>query len=267
MQLSCASPMVPGDTLTAKAMALRNWGFDAISVFWPYDQWTEAVREELIKLPSHVGVTPCEFAFIHPLYGRLMDPDPEIRSQSRAMYIEAARVCVGLDMVTELEFEYGPQDPLPLFHPYQKASAQQLSTFVEAYRSVADAVAETGALVLLEPLNRYESRYLNSVTDCVEVLEALEARNTGLLFDFFHAAIEEADVVAAIKRAGSHIKHVHVADNNRLPPGCGSMNWEPCFAALQEVGFDGYVALECATGGDAALTLPSAAQYLRGLMG
>ena len=266
MQLSCSSPMVPGETLLAKAAVLRDWGYDAISVFWPHDQWNEAVHEELRTLYDRVGIAPCEFVFMSPAYGRLMDPDPQLRAACREMYRQAAEVCAELGLVTELEFQYGAQDPPPLFDPYQQLTSEQSGAFSAVYSDLADVLTGSGGLALLEPLNRYESRYLNSVDDCLRVLAAVDHAQAGLLFDFFHVSIEEPSITDAIRRAGSRIKHVHLADNNRLPPGRGNIDWASCFASLRDVGFDGFVNLECAAGGDPAQTLPEAARFLRTLM-
>jgi sugar phosphate isomerase/epimerase len=259
--------MVPGDTLTEKATALRAWGYDGISVFWPLAQWNEAIREELAQLERRTGVTPCEFVLMDPLYGRLMDPDAAGRAACRAMYRAAAEVCAELGMVTELEFQYGPQDPMPLFDPYQQLTAAQLSDFVAMYRELAEPMEGSAGLLLLEPLNRYESRYLNSVADCLDALAAVDRPGTGLLFDFFHVAIEEADIAQAIRLAGHRIKHVHLADNNRMLPGYGNIDWEGCIAALKSVGYDGYLNLECSASGDPATTLPATSEFLRRLTG
>jgi sugar phosphate isomerase/epimerase len=266
MKLSCSSPMVPGETLTDKAFALNDWGYDAISVFWPLSHWNDSVLEELMSLQDRTGVRPCEFVFMDEKYGRLMDRDPQTRAECRLMYREAAEVCAQLGMVSELEYEYGSQNPMPLFDPYQQVATDQMVEFADMYRVIADANIGTDALVLLEPLNRYESRYLNSVKDCLYALDVVDHPNTGLLFDFFHVSIEEADIVDAIKRSGSRIKHVHLADNNRLLPGHGNIDWERSLATLGETGFDGYLNLECSTTGDPSETLPSTAQYLRALI-
>jgi sugar phosphate isomerase/epimerase len=258
--------MVPGDTLSGKAAVLSSWGIGAISVFWPYDRWDAATREELLTLEDRLGVTPCEFALVGPMYGRLMDPDPAHRADCRAMYLEAADVCAELGIVTELEFEYRAQDPMPLFDPYQRPGPEQSRSFVGVYREICDSIADSDAEILLEPLNRYESRYLNSVEDCVDLLDEVDRPVAGLLFDFFHAAMEEADLVAAIKLAGSRIRHVHLADNNRLLPGRGSIDWPRCIDALREVGFDGYLSLECSTSGDPSRTVPAAADLLNDLV-
>jgi sugar phosphate isomerase/epimerase len=151
---------------------------------------------------------------------------------------------------------------MPLFDPYQKLTAAQLSDFVAMYRELAEPMQGTAALLPLEPLNRYESRYLNSVADCHDALAAFDRPGTGLLFDFFHVSIEEADIAQAIRLAGDRIKHVHLADNNRMLAGYGDIDWEGCIAALKSVGYDGYLNLECSTSGDPAMTLPVTSESL-----
>jgi sugar phosphate isomerase/epimerase len=255
--------MIPGDTLHAKASALKGWGIDAIAIFWPFDRWDDATRQELLSLEEQLGVTPCEFALVGPLYGRLMDPDPAVRADCFAMYSESAEMCARLGMVTELEFQYCLQDPMPLFDPYEQLSPEQSDSFVETYRKICALVNGSHGKVLLEPLNRYESRYLNRVQDCAVAVDAVGQPSAGLLFDFFHASIEEADIVTAIKLAGSRIRHVHLGDNNRLLPGSGNIDWKGGLAALREIGYDGYLNFECATGGDPAETVPAAVRFLR----
>src|ERR1700691_1760320 len=265
MRLSCSSPMVPGGTLTARAEALRGGGFDAISVFYPFDRWGPAAREEIAGLEDRTGIVPCEFAFSGPLYGHLMDADPARRKASRAMYGEAARVCAELGAVTELEFEYGPQDPLPLFSPYQALDEGQREAFTQMYLEVLEPVQGTGARVLLEPVNRCESRYLNSVADCAGAVRDVSNPHAGLLLDFFHSSIEEASLAEAIRQAADLIFHVHLAGNNRLLPAMGNIDWAACLQVLRTAGFGGYLNLECSASGDPSVTLPATAAYLRAL--
>ncbi len=267
MKLSCSSPMVPGDTLTEKARFLRSCGYDAIAVFMERSEFTDEVFAELLELKEKTGVFPCEFVFSDPYYGRLMDGDPQARDKALRLYSDAAAVCARLGAVTELEFQYGAQNPLPLFTPYRKMNARQEADFLETYGAVAAVAAGSGAAVLIEPINRYESPYLNCVRDCVELLGKLNRPNTGLLLDFFHMCIEERDLVGSIRAAGSLIRHVHIADSNRLLPGYGSIDWGACLSALRETGYDGFLNLECAVCGDPYKTLPETAVFLKGLSG
>ena len=265
MKLSCSSPMVPGPTLTDKARNLRWWGYDAIAVFQPYRDWSDDLREELGSLEKRTGVRVAEFVFMDASYGNAMSPDDELRDRCRTMYQLAAAVCAQIGAVTEIEYQYGPQDPMPLFDPYQQLSRDQAEDFTAFYRQVLDLVAGTPARVLLEPINRYECRYLNRIADNIRIIDAVAHPNAGLLPDTFHMSIEEADMGQALIQAGHRIAHVHLGDSNRLLPGHGLLDWRGIFGALDTVGYDGYVNLECSTTGDPAVTLPATAAWIRDL--
>ncbi|SDT12823.1 sugar phosphate isomerase/epimerase family protein [Microlunatus soli] len=266
MLLACSSPMIPGDTLTDKAILLAQWGYDAIAVFHPLQDWNSDVRRELTALTSRTGVRPVEFVLTDAVYGQAMTADDDLRERCRAMYREAAAVCAEIGAVTEIEYEYGPQDPLPLFEPHQPLDDQQRSAFLDFYRELLEIVSGSEGRVLLEPLNRYESRYLNLVDDNLVIIDAVDHPQAGLLPDVFHMSIEESDLPAALRRAGDRIAHVHLGDSNRLLPGHGHLDWPEIFAALREVGYDRYVNLECSTEGDPATTLPATAERLRALI-
>ena len=70
MIICCSSPMVPGATLTEKAERLREWGYDAMTVIQPRDEWNDAVRRELGALEGRTGVRPVELVLISEFYGR-----------------------------------------------------------------------------------------------------------------------------------------------------------------------------------------------------
>jgi sugar phosphate isomerase/epimerase len=258
--------MVPGATLTQKAERLKSWGYDGIAVFTSYDAWSADLLEEILNLKSQTGVTPCEFVFFAPCYGRLMSRDKSQASAARKMYSEAVKVCAALGAVTELEFSYGPQDPLPLFSPYAKMPPEEEKIFLKLYSELANSLAGSQGFLLLENINRYESPYLNAVSDCTEILKTLNKPNIGLLADLFHMSIEEADLPQSLRASGQWIRHVHLGDSNRLEPGKGHTDWNACIKALHQVGYDGFLNLECALSGAPELTLPRVAEYLRPLL-
>ncbi|MBC7099548.1 sugar phosphate isomerase/epimerase [Candidatus Bipolaricaulota bacterium] len=97
----------------------------------------------------------------------------------------------------------------------------------------------------LEPLNRYETSLVNTVREALEILDSLGAENLGLLFDTFHANIEEASFSEPIRIAGDRIFHVHLADSNRFIPGFGHIPFPDIWRALEDVGYRGGLVLEC----------------------
>lgn len=255
--------MVPGATLTEKARNLRAWDFDAIGVFQPFAEWNPDVRDELMSLEDREGIRPVEFVLEDEIYGNAMSSDDDLRERCRAMYREAAVVAAEIGAVTEIEYQYGPQSPMPLFEPYQQLDARQREDFVQFYREMLDIVEGSAGRVLLEPLNRYESRYLNLIADNADIVDEVQHPNAGLVPDTFHMSIEEANMADALRQAGDRIVHVQLGDSNRLLPGHGLLDWAEIFSALAGVGFDGYVSLECSTGKDPALNLPRTASFLR----
>ncbi|GKS13212.1 hypothetical protein YDYSY3_42120 [Paenibacillus chitinolyticus] len=266
MKLACTNLMLPGNNLTEQANLLYKWGYDGIAIFVNYSEWNEELHAEILSLRERTGIIPCEFAFGDEIYGHLMDGDVEFRKKSREMYKLAAEISGELGAVTELEFAYGAQNPLPLFHPYQKMTEAEERDFLDMYKEVAEPLRGTKGQMLLEGINRYESPYLNSIKDCKDVIDALKLENTGVLADFFHMSIEEADMAESIKYAGDSIKHVHLGDNNRLLPGYGATDWKRCLDALKEIDYTGFLNLECSTSGDPSTTLPETAAFLKKMM-
>lgn len=266
MKISCTNAMVPGETLTRKAEQLCEWGYDGIAVFVEYSEWNEELCQELLALEKNTGIIPCEFVFGDQIYGHLMDDNMELRERSRQMYRLAAEISSELGAVTEVEFAYGAQDPLPLFDPYAAMDRQQEEAFLTMYREILEPVERTQGKVLLEGINRYESPYLNSIKDCKDIIDKLNMEQAGVLADFFHMSIEESNMAESIKYVGKAIQHVHLGDNNRLLPGYGTIDWKQCFAALKEIEYEGFVNLECSTCGDPSKTLPKTAHFLRSLI-
>jgi sugar phosphate isomerase/epimerase len=138
--------------------------------------------------------------------------------------------------------------------------------FLEPRRLVGWGAGE-GAGLLLEPLNRYEDNMLNRLDEGVELAKATKRGSIKIMGDLFHMNIEEDDLGESIRRTDGHLAHVHLADSNRAHPGAGHTDFAPVFDALREIGFDGYLAMECAVRGDARTVLPQVARSMWALMG
>jgi sugar phosphate isomerase/epimerase len=267
MKLSCTDVMVPGKSLTDKARNLKRWGYDGIAVFAEYVNWDNKQLEELLMLEKNTGVRPCEFVFMDEVYGHLMDDNTQIKERAINMYRDALRVCKKIGAITEMEYDYGPQIPLPLFEPYKQLSPEEEKGFLKVLKSLGEEAEGSSAWLLIEPINRYETKYLTRLQDAKAVVEKTGLSNVGLLADFFHLSIEEADIPTSIQKAGDLIRHVHLGDSNRLLPGYGHIDWKACIDALHSVGFSGYLNLECGIPGGPDIELPKTAKFLRELIG
>ncbi len=98
--------------------------------------------------------------------------------------------------------------------------------------------------IALEPLNRYESRLVNTVADGLDVVERVSAENIGLLADTFHANVEESNIGEAFRTAGDRLFHVHLADSNRWTLGYGHLPLDAVWEALEAIDYDGSLVIE-----------------------
>jgi D-psicose/D-tagatose/L-ribulose 3-epimerase len=123
-------------------------------------------------------------------------------------------------------------------------TAQEWEWGVAALREAGEHAADAGVALAVEPLNRFETYFLNCVADASRFVDEVGQPSVGLLFDTFHANIEEKDPVGAISAAGPRIRHFHVSENDRSTPGAGHIPWAATFAALKSTGYDGALTVE-----------------------
>jgi len=149
--------------------------------------------------------------------------------------------------------------------PLRSAIALEKDLLVEVCKELGDAAQAAGALFLLEPLNRYEEHLLKTQAAGVEIITRCGSPAVGLISDFFHMHIEETSTPDALRQAGKHVRHLHLADNTRLEPGTGDIDFVAGFKALLDIGFGGYMAFECGiSGNDKATALKTSLAYVRG---
>jgi len=115
---------------------------------------------------------------------------------------------------------------------------------VEHLRKVAEYAQPSGVLLAEEVVNRFEIYHLNIIDQAIRFVDEVDHPNCRIHLDTFHAHIEEKDPAAAIRRAGDRIAHVHISENDRGVPGSGSVAWDATFAALGDIGYDGWLTVE-----------------------
>lgn len=115
---------------------------------------------------------------------------------------------------------------------------------VDYHRALGDAAQERGVVVALEPLNRFEAYFLNLTRDASAYVDRVDHPNIKMMFDTFHANIEEADAVAASISAGANLAHVHISENDRGVPARGHIPFAATFGALKRSGYDKWLTIE-----------------------
>ena len=96
----------------------------------------------------------------------------------------------------------------------------------------------------IEPLNRYETDFINTVDEGLHLCSLINHSNVGLLLDVYHMNIEEKNISSSIKRAKNKLFHFHVAENDRGIPGSGTLDFDSIFETLKEINYSGNVTLE-----------------------
>jgi sugar phosphate isomerase/epimerase len=262
LKLACQEGLAPGATLREKLVNLEAFGYEGVE-FWGGGIWdrvneiNEACAGSKVKASTIcAGYGGC------PLDVDKAGRDIAIADCKKLLKAAGDIGAVGLIFVPIFG---GPR--IPDLSPYDDAISLEKKLLAEYIKELAPIAADNKTLLLLEPLNRYETHLLCRLEQAVEVIEmAGDPAGVALMADFFHMNIEELDMAKSIREAAKYVKHVHLADSIRWLPGYGHTDFRPGFAALKEIGFDGYMALECHVPGDPKVELPKCVEYLKGNM-
>ena len=182
----------------------------------------------------------CTACTVMPRGRSLASPDPQERDRGR----QHLRECLSAAAEVGAGLLVGPMySPVGDFTG-QRRTPDEWQRVVESWQELADTVQASGVAVAMEPLNRFETYFLNTVADAALLCDQIGHPRIGILVDTFHANIEEKSVGAALRQAGRHLKHVHTCENDRGTPGTGNIHWPEFFAALQAVRYDGWLTIE-----------------------
>lgn len=115
---------------------------------------------------------------------------------------------------------------------------------VETLQRVGEKAQGRGVKIAVEYLNRFEIYFLTTAGQASRFIEAVNHPSIKMMYDSFHANIEEKDQAKAIASCSAHTIHVHVSENDRGVPGTGGVNWESFWSGLKSTGYDGYLTIE-----------------------
>lgn len=259
MRFSVQEPLVPGESLSEKLENLERLGYDGIELSGTrLGERVDEVKAALARssLPASTicgGFRP-----------RLLSPDRDERERSEAEIASMLEVSaeVGVDVGVIMVPMFGAAE-VPDLSPWKGVAAIEEELAVGALARLGEVAGRLGQTLLLEPLNRYETHFLNDVNHALELCEQAGSPHVRVLADLFHENIEEASIPDSLRRLGPRLGHVHLADSNRWMPGRGHTDFAPAFAAIAEIGYAGWGALECRVSGDAMADLGAGLAVLR----
>jgi D-psicose/D-tagatose/L-ribulose 3-epimerase len=175
----------------------------------------------------------------------LVHPDEAIRANGMAYVkqaIEVTKQVGGTNLVGPIYSAVGRK-----WKTTPEERANDVDTLIPALKELAAYAAEHGVVLGVEPLNRFETSFINTHEQVIEVIDRVDHANCGVMLDTFHMNIEEKELGEAITKTGKRLVHLHACENDRGAPGSGNVTWENVAAALKAIDFDGPVVIESFT--------------------
>ncbi|MEA2401676.1 MAG: hypothetical protein QOK00_2079 [Thermoleophilaceae bacterium] len=232
----------PSYTLDETIKRLARIGYDGIEIgagaphAWP-SHLTKERRREVRELLDQHGIV-CSSMLPAPSGGpgnNPVSPMAEERRQTVEHYKELAELCADWGSKTLIY--------LPGWRVFGTTRRQAWKWSQEALKEIADAAAEHDVTLVIEP-TPHDTNMCESSYDAIELMEDVGAENVKLMFDTFHVLWRHEVLTDYVYEMGADLKHIHISDNDRLPPGEGVGDFPSMIDALIETGFDGYLTME-----------------------
>jgi D-psicose/D-tagatose/L-ribulose 3-epimerase len=220
----------------------KKWGFDAV--------------ELLIADPTHIDSTLIKQkldaqGLVCGSIAAAINPQRDLRGSQASQRNGVAYLCQLIDRLVALDARVlsGPMySYVGRAQAYSTAEKKRhWQAVVKNLKKVARYAADRGKLVCVEPINRFESDFLNTMDQGLQLIDDVGSPALKLHLDTFHANIEEKHQGEAIRRAGKHLGHIHACGCDRGTPGNDHIDWPAIAAALAAIRYDGDIVLESVT--------------------
>ena len=216
---------------------IKDAGFDGVEV--PLFQPGQLRDQEVQRALAASGLD-CTICSVLPDGLSTTSSEPGVRKQT----LEHLRGCIEAAAEVGCKLIAGPLYSPVGYLPGRRRTGEEWKATVDAFQNIGPSLDEYGVSLAIEPLNRYETYFLNTTADAVALCDEIGHSKIGLLFDTYHANIEEKNVAKSIRMAGRHLRHFHSCENDRGVPGSGHIDWPAVFQALRSIGYDGYLTIE-----------------------
>jgi len=220
----------------------KRWGFESIEI--PIEDTSHIdpahVKRELDQLGLVCG-TAC--ACVGP--DRDFRGTPEAQENAMDYMTKVIDQMVVLDcpsMIGPVYSSVGRADAVPPAE-YKK----QWKTVVKNLRTICEYAEDKGKQICMEPLNRFETDFINTCDQALEMIEDVGSPVLKLHLDTFHMNIEEKHQGDAIRKAGKLLGHFHACGSDRGTPGNDHIDWKSIAKALKDVRYTGDVVIESFT--------------------
>jgi D-psicose/D-tagatose/L-ribulose 3-epimerase len=172
----------------------------------------------------------------------LISDDPDIRENAKKYMKDCVKICGELGSKIFCGPLYSAVGKLV----GRSRTDEEWDLAVAGLKEVAEVARDNDVTLAIEPLNRFETYFINIAEDAVKLVKDVEHPNVKIHLDTFHMNIEEKDLYKAIKSTGEAglLAHMHCCENDRGAPGSGHVDWDGVFKALHEVNYNGWLTIE-----------------------
>ncbi|MBK8020120.1 MAG: sugar phosphate isomerase/epimerase [Chloroflexi bacterium] len=230
------------EELRVLAPKVRGMGFDWIELPIEGVNDFDPAEASVIIQANGLGVSTCA----------AMGPDRDLVHEDAAIRENGAayiRACIditagvgGTNLVGPIYSAVGR-----VWQQSPDERARDIDTLVAGLKPLCAYAADRGVVLGIEPLNRFETSFINTAAQVVEVVDRVDNPSCRIMLDTFHMNIEEKSLGDAIRTAGKRMVHLHACENDRGAPGSGNVTWDAVAKAVKDVGFDGPVVIESFT--------------------
>ena len=245
----------------ANIARIAGWGYDGVELAIRDPQLVDA--EALEKVVSAPGLKVPAIG-TGQAWGEerlsFTDPDPQVRRAAIERIKSHIPLAERFNAIIILGLIRGVT-------PQGQAHDRSMRYLVESLQECTGSAAPHGVRFALEPLNRYETDLIHTVSEGLNLLDQVGANNLGMLLDTFHMNIEEPRIEASIRLCGKRIFHFHVADSNRWYPGAGHLDFKLILETLAATGYPGWVSGEFLPKPDVETSAWQAIANLRQILG
>lgn len=224
------------DQLLPVCEQLKSMGFDGVEIpMFNLDLDYQAIGKQLDSIGLARTAVVVRNEEDNPI-----SPDKAVRLRGVANNIKTLDCCAAVGAETLV----GPYHSAIGYFTGAGPTEDEWNWGVESMRQVAEHAGDVGVMLGVEALNRFECYFLNAHADSARFVRAVDHPACGMMYDTFHANIEEKCMSEAVKAGGDKLVHIHISENDRSTPGAGAVDWKTNFDAIVDCGYDGWLVIE-----------------------
>src|SRR5262245_45676553 len=221
---------------------IKKLGFDLVEV--PIEGTSDLDYAKAAPIVRDLGLSVSVCAAMSPDRD-LLHADESVRANAMAYVrhcVDASKTLGATNVVGPLYSAVGRT-----WQATADERKRDVELLVGQLKDLAVYAGDRGVVLCVEPLNRFETSFLNLAEQAIEIVDRVGHPACGLLLDTFHMNIEERSIGEAIKAAGPRLKHLHACENDRGAPGSGHIQWREVADACRAIGYTGPAVIESFT--------------------